>query len=203
MAPNATAATPVDTPVMPAPATISELEVLRATYDRSELNISKDVAGNVALDFDIPKLNEGQNCWMSFELSQHYPQNPAKFEVVAPFLSQDETSELEVILGEISFRLTGSPMVNALVTGLQGYLAHRSPRYGLKKAKKANKKAEAKGPAGACPEIVTADPIEDRASIFQGHMAQVNSLHEVDMVMEAIRSTKKIHRAKHNCYAYR
>ncbi|BGP00849.1 Protein IMPACT-like protein [Rhodotorula toruloides] len=62
--------------------------------------------------------------------------------------------------------------------------------------------ARAKKAAVACPEILSCEPIVDRQSVFVGHAAKVNSLEEVDAVMEALLSNNKIAKATHNISAY-
>ncbi|GAA6024352.1 hypothetical protein JCM8202_003690 [Rhodotorula sphaerocarpa] len=54
----------------------------------------------------------------------------------------------------------------------------------------------------ACPEIVSSEPIVDRQSVFVGHTAKVESLEEVEAVMDALLSNSKIARASHNISAY-
>ncbi|GAA5996874.1 uncharacterized protein JCM10292_006054 [Rhodotorula paludigena] len=53
-----------------------------------------------------------------------------------------------------------------------------------------------------CPPIVSSQPIVDRQSVFVGHVAKVNSLDEVDAVIDALLSNNKIARATHNISAY-
>ncbi|GAA5979190.1 hypothetical protein JCM10908_002833 [Rhodotorula pacifica] len=59
-----------------------------------------------------------------------------------------------------------------------------------------------KRPAVACPPIISSEPIIDRQSVFVGHTAKVESLEEIDAVMDALLSNSKIARATHNISAY-
>jgi len=54
-----------------------------------------------------------------------------------------------------------------------------------------------------CPEIVTGDTLEDRKSVFQGHVAKVKSVEEVKTVLAKLMENRKIAHATHNMYAYR
>ncbi|XP_075529578.1 protein IMPACT-B-like [Dermacentor variabilis] len=45
--------------------------------------------------------------------------------------------------------------------------------------------------------------LEDRRSIFQGHLAEVHSVREVEQVLDELKTNKKIAEATHNIWAYR
>eukprot|EP01116_Phalansterium_solitarium_P001687 TRINITY_DN1149_c0_g2_i1.p1 TRINITY_DN1149_c0_g2~~TRINITY_DN1149_c0_g2_i1.p1 ORF type:complete len:348 (-),score=69.43 TRINITY_DN1149_c0_g2_i1:299-1207(-) len=53
------------------------------------------------------------------------------------------------------------------------------------------------------PAIVHGEPVTDRKSKFQAHLARVQSLEEIDIVMGELLSNKKIREATHNISAYR
>ncbi|XP_073532816.1 protein IMPACT isoform X2 [Phyllobates terribilis] len=53
------------------------------------------------------------------------------------------------------------------------------------------------------PSIFHGEPISDRRSTFQGHLAPVNSPGEVKDVLNKLYENKKIASATHNIYAYR
>ncbi|KWU45749.1 UPF0029-domain-containing protein [Rhodotorula sp. JG-1b] len=66
-----------------------------------------------------------------------------------------------------------------------------------------NQNGHASKPAAVpCPTIVSSDPIIDRQSVFVGHTAKVESLEEVEAVMDSLLSNSKIARATHNISAY-
>ncbi|KAH0540806.1 hypothetical protein KQX54_020052 [Cotesia glomerata] len=67
-----------------------------------------------------------------------------------------------------------------------------------KSSKKSNEEKEEK-----IPEIYHGDVIVDRKSSFQGHAAQVFSVHDVKNVLKKLYEIKKIEQATHNMYAYR
>eukprot|EP00112_Aurelia_sp_Birch-Aquarium-sp1_P005689 Seg1646.9 transcript_id=Seg1646.9/GoldUCD/mRNA.D3Y31 product="Protein IMPACT" protein_id=Seg1646.9/GoldUCD/D3Y31 len=53
------------------------------------------------------------------------------------------------------------------------------------------------------PEIVSGEPIIDRKSIFQAHVAQVLSEGQVKQVIVKLKENRKVARASHNIMAYR
>ncbi|GAA6061762.1 hypothetical protein JCM10212_000742 [Sporobolomyces blumeae] len=53
-----------------------------------------------------------------------------------------------------------------------------------------------------CPEIVSAEPLVDRKSVFVGHVARVQSVEQVDAVMSELLSNNRVARATHNISAY-
>jgi len=54
-----------------------------------------------------------------------------------------------------------------------------------------------------CPSIFTGQSFEDRKSVFQGHVAVVTSVDQVQAVLRKLYENKKIAHASHNMYAYR
>jgi hypothetical protein len=53
------------------------------------------------------------------------------------------------------------------------------------------------------PPIYSAEPFEDRKSVFQAHLTPVHSKDEVQLVLSKLKENKKIGNATHNMYAYR
>ncbi|XP_067833882.1 protein IMPACT isoform X3 [Heptranchias perlo] len=54
-----------------------------------------------------------------------------------------------------------------------------------------------------CPPITHGEPITDRRSTFQGHLAPVVTTKQVKLVLQKLYENKKIANATHNIYAYR
>ena len=51
------------------------------------------------------------------------------------------------------------------------------------------------------PEIISGETIVDRKSIFQGHLAYVETEEEVKKVLQTLKENRKIARATHNIMA--
>lgn len=58
-------------------------------------------------------------------------------------------------------------------------------------------------PVGPTPPITHGEPVTERKSTFQAHVAPVTRIEEVHAVMAALLSVNKIHSATHNIMAYR
>jgi hypothetical protein len=52
-------------------------------------------------------------------------------------------------------------------------------------------------------DIYHGEPLVDRKSVFQAHLASVNSVEEAMSILATLKSDRKISRATHNMYAYR
>lgn len=63
--------------------------------------------------------------------------------------------------------------------------------------------SSAGGEGGARLEIVHGEPLTDRKSTFQAHVARVGSIEEVAVMLTQLKSSKKIAAATHNILAYR
>lgn len=53
------------------------------------------------------------------------------------------------------------------------------------------------------PDIISGEPITERKSTFQAHLAHVKDTSQVELVMEALLQNNKIRNATHNIMAYR
>jgi len=54
-----------------------------------------------------------------------------------------------------------------------------------------------------CPMIYHGEPLTDRKSTFQAHVAEVTSVDRVTMVIQELKTSRKIATATHNIVAYR
>lgn len=55
----------------------------------------------------------------------------------------------------------------------------------------------------ACPVIHHGEPLTDRKSTFQAHVAEVTTVNQISIVLHELKSNKKIAAATHNIVAYR
>jgi len=58
-------------------------------------------------------------------------------------------------------------------------------------------------PKEECPPITSSESFSDRKSTFQGHVAQIDSVSQVRVVLDKLYENRKIAQAAHNMYAYR
>jgi len=56
---------------------------------------------------------------------------------------------------------------------------------------------------GSCPVIHHGEPLTDRKSTFQAHVAEVTSVDQVTLVVQELKTSRKIATATHNIVAYR
>ena len=54
-----------------------------------------------------------------------------------------------------------------------------------------------------CPVIHHGEPLNDRKSTFQAHVAEVTTVDQISIVLQELKSNKKIATATHNIVAYR
>ena len=55
----------------------------------------------------------------------------------------------------------------------------------------------------SCPVIYHGEPVTDRKSTFQAHVAEVTSVDQVTLVVQELKTSRKIATATHNIVAYR
>lgn len=59
------------------------------------------------------------------------------------------------------------------------------------------------GATELCPVIHHGEPLTDRKSTFQAHVAEVTAVEQVSIVLRELKSNRKIATATHNIVAYR
>ncbi|XP_044576141.1 protein IMPACT-A-like [Cotesia glomerata] len=146
------------------------------------------------------------------KLTADYPSSsPPYFELSAPQLRLEQKNHINSLLQEVYLSLAGGPVLYEWIEKIREELqkdksckieqviehnevVKKSP----KSSKKSNEEKEEK-----IPEIYHGDVIVDRKSSFQGHAAQVFSVHDVKNVLKKLYEIKKIEQATHNMYAYR
>ena len=55
----------------------------------------------------------------------------------------------------------------------------------------------------SCPDISHGEPFTDRKSTFQAHFAQIDTVDQVKLVIDALKLNRKVANAGHNVVAYR
>jgi len=179
---------------------LEEIEALESIYEEkftldSETSFTiliQEPCGTVTLSINFPP---------------EYPSSaPPTYQKSAPFLRGEEKLALCDKLDDVYVDNLGESLVYLWVEEIRSYLQKREDIQMEQKDETDTvimKQVEVVRDLSSCPEIVTGDVLEDRRSVFQGHVAKVNSVDEVEMVLTKLRQNKKIAHASHNIYAYR
>ena len=194
-----------ESPVKLAYALEWETEFLLSFYGRevTYFNVGRD--GSIQMDLILENPDD-PHCpllYFNFFLPAEYPSVKPKYEVTAgTYLTPKETDNLALTLERVTDRHLGSEAIHALVESARQFMLNG--RFGFEgRRAKTFKASNHETVPSVRPTILTGHCITDRSSSFQGHVAKVGSLQNVHDVMEVIKHTRKIKRAKHNCYAFR
>ncbi|XP_067947557.1 protein IMPACT-like [Watersipora subatra] len=184
-------------------AQIDEIEVMAAIYGddwivecegsrKYVINIDKDIRLRVRLTDDYPS------------------RAPPVYELDAVPLSGDQRLRLSNALNQDYLENMGQQILHVWVMSCKGFISDwMETRQTTEVVDSAN---EPKPQSQELPKSTTEDsspdifhdePITDRKSTFQAHVAKVTSVSQVSQVMEKLLRNKKISGAAHNIQAYR
>jgi len=177
---------------------VEELEALEAIYGEMFTLESESSCGlRVG---EAPRLME-----LHLHLPPSYPSlAPPTFTYSAPFLSSQEKERLRALLEEVYLENMGEAVLFLWVERCREFLLE-----GEGEEQVEEEEEEVVIPVAVtseevwCPDILTGPTLEDRKSVFQGHVATVVDSKQVTAVMEKLKENSKIARATHNMLAYR
>ncbi|XP_028416771.1 protein IMPACT-like [Dendronephthya gigantea] len=202
-----------------------EIEALSAIYGDDFLMVNE-----TEKLFDV-RVRHEENSWWSLTLQVLLPKNypssvPPVFEVHGTWLGDCDEFELRDKLYEIYRDNKDECVVFQWVEAARDFMNEKSVLYGDEYGEDANEVADDHGsppmfdqtsshdtssvPPSITwqtdkdqPEILHGEPITDRKSTFQAHLAKVNSEQDVKDVLNELKKTRKIANASHNISAYR
>ncbi|KAF9803864.1 hypothetical protein SFRURICE_013141, partial [Spodoptera frugiperda] len=126
-----------------------------------------------------------------------YPsQSPPSYELSAPWMDRNDKAQLHQALDEIYLENVGESVIFQWVEKIREVLLTIKPRKREMNRKKSRSKSKSPTESmtslveSACPEIIHAEVIIDRKSIFQGHAAEVHSIDDVNTVLSNNEATK-------------
>nr|ACO10429.1 UPF0029 protein C27E2.02 [Caligus rogercresseyi] len=184
---------------------IEEIEALSSIYV-DQVNFRQKENGDFVVEIRIsePERNE-----IIFK-TENPPDYPSKsvpyYEICAPFLRGKTRSDLCGKLEEISDSNSGEMLLYLWVEAIREFVNSLSPVNSRTPSPTNNSSTNSPQASeeSPLPEIVTSTSvIEDRRSIFQAHLARVNSAKDVKRVLSKLLENKKIVNATHNMFAYR
>ncbi|KAK7016715.1 hypothetical protein SK128_013251 [Halocaridina rubra] len=140
-----------------------------------------------------------------------YPsESPPFYMLSAPWLKGLKRQELCGYLEDIYLENAGESIVYEWVERIRQFMTEEgeSARQDTKEVEISNglretileDKTEDETP---CPDIFSGEIITDRKSVFQPHLANVQSQSDVRQVLRKLKENKKIANATHNIFAYR
>ncbi|GLV44781.1 hypothetical protein CBL_14648 [Carabus blaptoides fortunei] len=156
------------------------------------------------------KLCEGNyEITVFIKLPLDYPTNsPPEIEISAPYLSRTQKQEIALYLDDIFLDNLGEAVLYQWAEKIREFLQNLNKINSnankketeevleLQTNKQVDKKVEV-------PVVKHGLTIQDRKSIFQGHVAEVHSQKDVTNVIDYLMENKKIADATHNITAYR
>ena len=209
MAPNANPKETADIPAQLPYALNEKLEwetqFLFRHYGTQVRNFDVKEDGAAELDVAIDNPNDPGTtvAFLMFSLPSEYPKIPPKYQIIpSMYLTPREEGDLDLLLQLVLDRHTGSEAIHALIESAKQFMLNGRFGYEGRRAKNFKARNHETVPSES-PAILTGPCLTDRSSSFQGHVAKVGSLQNVNEVMDVIKHTRKIKRAKHNCHAFR
>ncbi|CAJ0573939.1 unnamed protein product, partial [Mesorhabditis spiculigera] len=169
---------------------------------------------------DLISIVDGKNLRLSLDgftasisLPPEYPSSyPPEFTISAPTWSQDQKRELQNELNDAYVENIGMPILFSWISIMKDFTDKVNGLTETQTTQDSLEDIEDEEPSSSqeiersdltLPTIYTGETFHDRKSIFQAHMARVNSKAEVEAVMQKLLQNNKIAKATHNILAWR
>ncbi|XP_017775592.1 PREDICTED: protein IMPACT-like [Nicrophorus vespilloides] len=181
-----------------------------------ELVTLKSIYGSQWKENDVVEnlysINIAKDVELYITLNSSYPlEGPPSYDLLAPILTKNVKYIINCALDEIYFDNIGGPVLFQSIERIKD-IVQKECKYKGKKDKNNNSNGKKKTDnklkitgkqSNVKYNIIHGETIEDRKSIFQGHVCVVNSEEDVKNVIKLLLQNKKISQAKHNISAYR
>lgn len=147
--------------------------------------------------------NDGQSVQLLLHLPDGYPLDCCPIvQVSAPWMARDLKTNLIKHLDDVCLRNRGTCVLFTLIEETRQCLqdiVHSNATKSLEP-----EKSPAEHTESLCDvQIEHGEPLVDRKSIFQAHLAAVSSTQDVESVLNQLKLNKKFSMATHNMWAYR
>ncbi|XP_069112945.1 protein IMPACT-like isoform X1 [Argopecten irradians] len=203
-----------------------EVEALAAIYGADFSVVSKE-AHIYNIEVRNEDLRSHRNITVEITMPPGYPQeSPPLYQLTAPWLRREEKQTLEDSLADIYCENIGESIIYLWIERIREVVQAQlddscsdvSPRsakstsavsdeedldFDLSELVITTSEQPDDGEVLECPPISSGEPIIDRKSTFQGHLAPVIHKKQVKQVLDTLYHNKKIANATHNIYAYR
>ncbi|CAN8075512.1 unnamed protein product [Agarophyton chilense] len=178
-----------------------EIEAVSAIYGEENVSFSPRTASMPATVSIILNTCIG-NVKLSAQITEHYPEKHPKPTLRADSLSAKQCQELVEKVLERQGSVSGQVCLFEYCETTLALLLERQDKKG--------KNTEGKHATEGSGEVETAhsfvvlhgEPLTDRKSVFQAHLAFISSSDDVDRVMTQLREMKKVENATHNTMAW-
>lgn len=161
------------------------------------------------------KREPGANCDKFIRLGLKFPEDypsksPPIYEISAPWMSRKLKTQMKTSLDKIYEDNLGESIIYLWVEKAKEYLFKEvnddfigSNPNEVDAPEESYSYVQETEKLELNVEIIHGEPVTDRRSAFQAHVAQVSNMEQVKHVVETLKSNKKIATATHNIVAYR
>ncbi|XP_044269640.1 protein IMPACT-A-like [Tribolium madens] len=173
-----------------------EIEALKSIYDDN---------WRLEAETNCYSIQINPNVKLFITLNDDYPSNkPPNFELLAPTLPLEQKQLICDEFSRIYESSQGSPILFQWIEKLKEIVDQCSEVANASQPEDLNEVEEKQEiRKETVLEVIHGDIIQDRKSVFQGHLARVHSLHETKEFINHLLDNKKIAQATHNVSAYR
>uniref|UniRef100_A0AC35TN98 RWD domain-containing protein n=1 Tax=Rhabditophanes sp. KR3021 TaxID=114890 RepID=A0AC35TN98_9BILA len=149
------------------------------------------------------KINLLKDCFVVFTLPSQYPLSASpQYFISGPSVSIEFKESIKKKLNDICKEYFGSQAVYECINIIQSAIPALETESSVED-KMSTEEHVQPYENSIIPSIISSDTLTDRKSVFQGHVARVKNMEEVNMVLWKLKQVKKIANATHNMYAYR
>lgn len=148
-------------------------------------------------------------CTIQFDLPLNYPSTCIpNITISGPLLSRNIKNQLNEKLLSICNSNKGNPVIYECIEGIKDNISiieniKRMIEINDQDEEIKEHKEQKIDFYNDVPDILSGNILTDRKSVFQGHIAKVNNIEDINKVLWKLKQNKKIRQATHNMYAYR
>uniref|UniRef100_A0A0N4Z1A3 RWD domain-containing protein n=1 Tax=Parastrongyloides trichosuri TaxID=131310 RepID=A0A0N4Z1A3_PARTI len=147
-------------------------------------------------------------CFIQFDLPNSYPStNIPIITISGPLLSRTIKDNINKKLQSICMNNKGNPLIYECIEGIKDDVSIMDNLKEMLEENNQDEREEVKEQKidfyTDIPDVLSGDILTDRKSVFQGHIAKVNNIDDINKVLWQLKQIKKIAQATHNMYAYR
>ncbi|XP_023218130.1 protein IMPACT-like isoform X2 [Centruroides sculpturatus] len=185
-----------------------EIEALTAIYEK-DLIIDEDSKNQFSIVIRSPQQDKDVTLQVTFP--PDYPKiSPPYYQLSAPWMKREDKIDLYNKLENIYCENIGENIIHRWIDKIseevEMIISNEEKTESKKQLNKSKLQLHSPSKPTICikePNIYHGEPITERKSTFQAHLARVSNVEEAKFTLLKLKENRKIASATHNIYAYR
>lgn len=177
-----------------------EMEALAAIYEE-HFTVDAENAFTIKI-----RNNYNNEVILRVTLTESYPlESPPLYDISAPWMTRQSKLKLIKDIQEVYRRHAGECVIHLWIVTIQDFIDNQNIV-----EEESNEFSDTDATVNvkdleicSLPDILHGEPIIDKKSVFQAHLARITSEKQIPLVLGKLKENRKVASATHNTYAYR